>query len=97
MLATAVAVHGTLFAVCSLALANVERAAPEVVGQIYFFAIAAPALILAAPLTPLLWRLHLMHAPGWFAWPKAEGFVLVYVVWVFALLVASLVARSFKP
>jgi hypothetical protein len=53
----------------------------------------APALILAAPFSPLLWRWHLMEAPGWFAWPKPAGFVLVYASWILAFFALSLIAR----
>jgi hypothetical protein len=53
----------------------------------------APALILAAPFSPLLWRWHLMEAPGWFAWPKPTGFVLVYASWILAFFALSLIAR----
>jgi hypothetical protein len=41
------------------------------------------------PFSPLLWHWHLMETPGWFAWPKPAGFLLVYVTWVVALLLLA--------
>lgn len=87
--------HGAVFAALNVVLASVEQV-PEFLSEAYFYVVLAPALILSAPFTPLLWRLHLMHTPGWFAWPKAEGFALVYICWVLALLIASVIVRSLK-
>ena len=87
-----VAVHGAVFA---LASAFIDRFgdAPDAVAEIYFFAVSVPAMILATPFSALLWRFHLVVAPGWFAWPTLAGFVLVYLAWTFALLGASVLAR----
>ena len=82
-----VAVHGAVLALGSVAL-------PEVLGGAYFAVIVIPALFLAWPLTPLLWQLHLMEAPGWFAWPKPFGFVLVYTAWIIALFGMSFIFRK---
>jgi hypothetical protein len=83
-------VHGVAFAVGSATLARTEN---PVLGDLYFFVLVAPALLLAKPFSWLLRDWHLMEAPGWFAWPRPAGFALVYVVWVLALLAVSLLAR----
>lgn len=85
LLALVIAVHGVLFALGALT---------STLGEAAFWLLVAPALMLAMPLTPLLWPLHLMEAPGWFAWPKPLGFVLVYFTWVVALLAASFIFRG---
>lgn len=84
--------HGLIFA---LAAALIDRFGNtgDLMGEIYFFAIALPALLLATPFSPLLWSFHLMTTPGWFAWPTLAGFVLVYLGWFCALLAASRLAR----
>ena len=94
-LAILVAIHGALFAGTAW-LTAAHRFIEVFPGAdyAYFFGVVAPALILAAPLTPLLWRLGLMNAPGWFAWPRPLGFALVYVFWVLALLGASYLAGA---
>ena len=88
VLASAVAVHGLLFAIGSVTLARMENPA---LGELYFVLVIAPALILALPFTPILWHLHLIEAPGWFAWPRPLGFALVYGAWIAAFLAASFV------
>jgi hypothetical protein len=93
ILGLAVVAHGTVFAMCNVTLARIEAPALEAIGAIYFFVVVAPALILAMPFSPLLWHFHLMETPGWFAWPKPSGFVLVYSAWFVALFAASLLAR----
>ena len=93
-LAMALAVHGVVFAIGSVTVARLEAPNLEALGWIYFFAVIAPAMILAIPFSPLLWHFHLMETPGWFAWPKPIAFVLVYAAWVAALLFLSLLARS---
>ena len=92
-LAIAIAVHGMLFALGVLAFNRTEN---ETLGEILFMLLAAPALLLAMPFTPLLWSLHLMDAPGWFAWPKPLGITLVYATWVASLLALSFIFRK-KP
>jgi hypothetical protein len=90
----ALAAHGVVFAIGSVTVARLAAPQLEVLGWIYFFAVIAPAMILAIPFSPLLWRFHLMETPGWFAWPKPVGFALVYAAWVAALLLLALLARS---
>jgi len=86
VVAVCIAVHGAIFA-------SGIGAQWQVLDRIYFFAILAPALILAAPFTPVLWQLHLMEAPGWFAWPRPLGFILAYLIWIIALYAASFIFR----
>jgi hypothetical protein len=89
-LAAGVAAHGVLFGAVSLLPAD----AP-LVGATVLFAFALPASLLALPFRRVLWRLGLMHAPGWFAWPTPAGFALVYAASVLSLLaLATLVTRS---
>lgn len=88
--------HGTAFALGSVTLARVDNPSLELLGEIYFFLVFAPAMILAMPFRPLFWHFHLMQTPGWFAWPKPLAFVLVYVFWVGLLLGLSLLARRGK-
>ena len=80
-----------MFAVGSLTLARAENPALQGLAEAYYFVVIAPALILSVPFDPILWRLHLMENPGWFAWPKPLGFALVYGTWIAAFLAASLV------
>ena len=82
--------HGALFALAALTFGHTDN---EAFGIALFWLLIAPALILAMPFTPLLWTLRLMEAPGWFAWPKPLGFVLVYFVWIAAFVAASLLFR----
>ena len=94
VLAVLVALHGLVFGATAWLAANESSGeAPPLLAEAYFFGILAPALILAAPFTKLLWALRLMNAPGWFAWPRPLGFVLVYAFWVLALLGASYLFR----
>ena len=58
----------------------------ELGGEMFFWVLAVPALLLTSPFTPILWKFGLMNAPGWFAWPKPLGFVFAYTIWVVALL-----------
>ena len=80
-----------IFAIASITLVHADGQVLQAIGDAYFFVVIAPALILALPFTALLWHLHLMEAPGWFAWPKPLGFALVYGVWIAVLLAASFV------
>lgn len=93
VLAIVVAAHGLVFAVGSVTLARLDAPGLEVLGWIYFFVVIAPAMILAVPFSSLLWHFHLMETPGWFAWPRPAGFVLVYATWVLALMAVSLALR----
>ncbi|HEY5899497.1 MAG TPA: hypothetical protein VIV54_18170 [Burkholderiales bacterium] len=93
VLAIAVAAHGIVFALCSVTLARVETPGFEFLGWIYLFVVVAPAMILTVPFSSLLWYLHLMETPGWFAWPRPAGFALVYATWVLALTAISLAVR----
>lgn len=90
VLAVVVALHGAVFAAAAALTAwRGWSGVPEIVQYIFFFGLAVPALILTVPVGWLLWWLHLMEAPGWFAWPKPLGFALVYAIWVLALLAAA--------
>ena len=66
--------------------------APEAPGVVAFWVLAVPALVLTRPFTPLFWKLGLMNAPGWFAWPKPLGVALAYGAWIVALLVLAWLA-----
>ena len=88
--AVVIAIHGALFVLGILAFGKTDNPA---LGDALFLLLTAPALALAVPLAPLLWALHLMEAPGWFAWPKPLGFVLVYSSWIAALSAASFIFR----
>jgi hypothetical protein len=83
------ALHGLLLAVFAalqpLLPLDASNGIAEAIGAIGFFVFAVPALILARPFLPLLWKLGLMNAPGWFAWPEPLGLLLVYIVWVLVL------------
>ena len=83
--AAALAVHGILLWL----FASVKSFFPgvsDLAGMVFFWVLALPALLLTSPFTALLWRLGLMNAPGWFAWPKPLGIALAYAIWV-ALLI----------
>jgi hypothetical protein len=94
ILAGLLAGHGLLL----LLAGAMQRLFPDVsfeaVGEIAFFVLALPALLLTWPFTPLLWQLRLMNAPGWFAWPKPLGIALAYAVWIGALLALAWAVRS---
>lgn len=68
-------------------------APPEAIGAVLFWLLAVPALVLTRPFTPLFWKLGLMNAPGWFAWPKALGVALAYGAWIVALLAVAWLLR----
>lgn len=90
VLAIVVAIHGALFAsAAAFAQWHGWDAVPVIVQEAFFWGLVVPALILAVPLGRVLWWLHLMNAPGWFAWPKPLGFALVYAFWVLVLLGVS--------
>ena len=91
LLAIALAVHGTVFAAAALAGARVEG---PMLSQLVFWLLIAPALILAVPFQPLLWELRLMEGTGWFAWPNALGFMLVYAAWIALFFAASFLFRK---
>lgn len=82
--------HGLLFAgAAALASARGSIDLPGGVAEVYVFVLVVPALLLAAPLAPVLWRLRLMITPGWFAWPSPLGLALVYLTWIVVLLGVS--------
>ena len=58
----------------------------ELVGNVVFWVLAVPALLLTRPFVSALWDLGLMNAPGWYAWPKPLGIALAYMVWIAVLL-----------
>lgn len=94
-LAILVAVHGALFGGAGAFVAWHDwTGVPELVQQAFFWGLVVPALILTVPVDPLLWWLHLMNTPGWFAWPTPLGFALVYAIWVLALLAAAYLAGA---
>lgn len=94
------ALHGLLLALFaalqSLLPIDASNGIADAMGGVAFFLLAVPALILARPFVPLLWKLGLMNAPGWFSWPKPPGFLLVYAVWVLVLFALSQVFRLRK-
>ena len=89
--AAAVALHGVLFWLFALALPSLfpgvfGNGSSELIGQVFFWALVVPALILTTPFNWILWSFGLMNVPGWFAWPKPLGFALAYTVWIVVLL-----------
>ena len=90
--AAVLAGHGLLL---WLADAVQDRLPPvsEALGAALFWVLAVPALVLTRPFTPLFWKLGLMNAPGWFAWPKPLGVALAYAAWIAALLVLAWLVR----
>lgn len=97
VVAAVLAGHGLLLWLVD-ALHDRLPAPPEAVGAVLFWLLAVPALVLTRPFTPLFWKLGLMNAPGWFAWPKALGVALAYGCWIAALLtVAWLVRLARRP
>ena len=67
--AAAVAAHGVLLWLADL-MQGVFPRALHMAGELLLWVLAVPALVLTRPFTPLLWKLGLMNAPGWFAWPR---------------------------
>ena len=88
ILAAVIALHGLIV----LLLEATQKFLPTFNGSLVIIekalilVFAVPAMLLAMPFTTILWKLHLMNAPGWFAWPKPLGFALVYTAWVLFLL-----------
>ena len=83
--AAALAVQGILLWI-SAAVKSFVPVAFDLAGEVFFWLLALPALLLTSPFTSLLWSLGLMDAPGWFAWPKPLGIALVYAIWVAILM-----------
>lgn len=92
VVAAVLATHGLLLWLVD-ALHDRFPSPPEAIGALLFWLLAVPALVLTRPFTPLFWKLGLMNAPGWFAWPKALGVVLAYGSWIAALLAAAWLVR----
>ena len=90
--AIALAAHGLLFGLYALALAPLPDEGNYPFARIGFYSLYVPASILAIPLNPVPWKLGLMEAPGWFAWPKPLGFAVAYAVWVVGIMALSLLA-----
>ena len=90
--AAVLAVHGMLLGLAG-AMKAAFPAAFEAIGAVVMWVLLVPALVLTRPFTPLFWKLGLMNAPGWFAWPKPLGVVLAYVSWIAALLVLAWLVR----
>lgn len=82
--AAAVALHGMLLWLSTASKSFFPNAFDVAEGFI-FWALAAPALLLASPFASILWDLGLMNAPGWLAWPKPLGIALAYLVWIAVL------------
>jgi hypothetical protein len=95
--AATVAAHGLLLWLVDLVQTYlpglVAGPIPDWLGQLLFWGLAVPAMLLAVPFNPLLWKLGLMNAPGWFTWPKPLGFALVYAGWTLALLALALLCH----
>lgn len=79
--AAALALHGILLWL-SAALKPFFPSVFDLAGEVFFWVLAVPALLLTSPFTSLLWSIGLMNAPGWFAWPKPLGIALAYTIWV---------------
>jgi hypothetical protein len=90
--AAALALHGMLLWL-SAALQSFFPGVFDRVGEVLFWVLAVPALLLASPFTALFWKMGLMSAPGWFAWPKPLGIALAYGVWVALLLILAQLAQ----
>lgn len=82
--AAAVALHGMLLWL-SAAMKPFFPSVFDLVGEVVFWLLAVPALLLTSPFTSILWSFGLMNAPGWFAWPKPLGIALAYMIWVAVL------------
>jgi len=82
--AVAVALHGMLLWF-SAAIKSFFPSVLDLVGEVFFWVLAVPALLLTSPFTSILWSFGLMNAPGWFAWPKPLGIALAYMIWVAVL------------
>ena len=82
--AAAVALHGMLLWL-SAAIKPFFPDVFDVVGEVFFWVLTVPALLLTSPFTSILWNFGLMNAPGWFAWPKPLGIALAYMVWIAVL------------
>ena len=82
--AAAVALHGVLLWL-SAAMKSFFPGVFDLVGEVFFWVLAVPALLLTSPFTSILWHFGLMNAPGWFAWPKPLGIALAYMIWVAVL------------
>jgi len=89
----AIALHGVVLwlsvAVQSLFPNGFLGSTSGLIGEVSFFVLAVPALILTSPFVPVLWNFGLMNAPGWFAWPKPLGIALSYTIWVAVLLLLA--------
>ena len=93
--AAAVALHGMLLWL-SAAIKPFFPSVFDLVGEVLFWVLAAPALLLTSPFTSILWNFGLMNAPGWFAWPKPLGIVLAYMIWIAVLFGLSLVIQCWS-
>lgn len=92
----AVALHGMLLGLAT-AVGSVVPAVPDPLGAWYFWVLAAPALLLTRPMTLIFWKLGLMNAPGWFAWPTPLGVALGYGLWVAVLFALALLVERSSP
>jgi len=83
--AAAVALHGLLLWLSAAMKSFFPGVFDHLVGEVFFWVLAVPALLLTSPFTAILWNFGLMNAPGWFAWPKPLGIALAYMLWVAVL------------
>lgn len=79
--AAAIVLHGMLLWLCA-AIKSFSPNVFDLVGEVLFWVLAVPALLLTSPFTAIFWNFGLMNAPGWFAWPKPLGIALAYLIWV---------------
>ena len=82
--AAAVALHGLLLWLAA-AIKPFSSGAFDLLGEVFYWVMTVPALLLTSPFTSILWHFGLMNAPGWVAWPKPLGIALVYMIWVAVL------------
>ena len=94
--AVIIAIHGVALGIFAASQASFwsQPIIGEDLQAIVFRVLTIPALVLAYPFASMLWRLRLMNAPGWLAWPKPLGLVLVYSTWVVGLFLLAAIARK---
>lgn len=95
--AAAIALHGLILGFFLAAQSLFPDGFSDLIGEVGFFVLTLPALFLASPFYPILWRFGLMDAPGWFAWPKPLGIALAYMMWVVVLFSLARVVQRGRP
>ena len=100
LFAAVIFIHGVLlcfFTAAQFLFPNIlESTLPEFLQEVFSVVLLLPAALLTRPFHAVLWKLGLMNAPGWFAWPKPMGVVLAYAVWLIALWVLASIARRWN-